>query len=167
MKNIDTNKWKEFNLSDIFEITGTKTTHKKNVEKNPGNFPYITTSAKNNGISGWTSIWTEEKNVFCVDSAVRGTMTYQNKNFCASDHVEKLIPKFLVTENIALFFCTVWNKTIISDYSYKISQKVMKKMTIKLPCKNDLIDFEFIENFMNKINNKVDKTINFINDYNI
>ena len=73
-------------------------------------YPYVTTQASNNGIADYFGIYTDEGNVLVVDSAVAGYMTYQDKNFSASDHVEKLIPKFKLNKFVGLFIASIWNK---------------------------------------------------------
>ncbi len=148
---MNTEDWGRFSLDGIFIISGTKTTKKSELIKE-GNFPYITTKATNNGVDGNYDIWTEPGGVFVVESAVAGFMSYQEMKFSASDHVEKLTPKFKVTKNIADFICSVWNKskmTIKYNYGLKASQRMLKKESILLPKKNDgSIDFEYIEEYM-------------------
>jgi hypothetical protein len=103
---IDTIKWKNFKLADLFEISGTKTTKRSKLQ-NIGKHPYVTTRASNNGIDGYYDLWTESGNCLTVDSAVLGWMNYQKENFSASDHVEKLTPKFKLNKFIALFICSI------------------------------------------------------------
>ena len=157
MNKIDTSNWKEFVLPDLFEICGSITTQKKELdldsersEEKP--YPYITTAATNNGISGWSSTYTEKGNVITVDSAVLGVAFYQKFNFTASDHVEKLIPKFEMNENIGKFIAAVLNVNArIIGYAYeeKRSQTAMKKEKIKLPAINKLVpDFEKLAEYI-------------------
>lgn len=147
-------QWKKFKIHNYFVITGSKTTSLPILKRKAGTHPYVTTQATNNGIAGYFSVFTEKGNVLCVDSAVGGWMTYQDKDFSASDHVEKLIPKFNLTKNIALFICSIWNKLYaFSKYSYalKASQMQLKKESIILPMKNDSPDWEYMENYMKQL----------------
>lgn len=152
-------EWKPFPLTDLFIVSGTTTTPKNKLElKEDGLYPYITTAATNNGVNGYSDIYTEEGNVLTVDSAVLGTTFYQKENFTASDHVEKLTPKFVMTENIALFIASVMNGTArIYGYAYneKRSQTALKKELIPLPAttKGDP-DFNFMEKY---IDNKLEE----------
>lgn len=149
---IDISDWRAFNISDYFEVTGTVTTPKYKIDSKPGPYPYVTTRATNNGIDSYSSIKTEEGNVLVVDSAVLGFMTYQEDSFSASDHVEKLIPKFKLNKYIGIFICTVWNKMysgIKYDYYRKASQTEIRQEKILLPSKNDKEpDFKFMENYI-------------------
>jgi hypothetical protein len=87
--------WQYFKLSDLFEITGSKTTTLIELEDiGEGKYPYVTTQATNNGVAGFYNYYTESGNILTIDSAVLGYCSYQPLAFSASDHVEKLIPKF-------------------------------------------------------------------------
>lgn len=73
----DTSKWGEFKLSDLFEISGSKTTPKQELEKyGSGEYPYITTQAVCNGVAGYYNKWTEKGQCLTIDSAVLGTCFY-------------------------------------------------------------------------------------------
>lgn len=146
-------EWKSFPLTDLFIVSGTTTTPKNKLElKEDGLYPYITTAATNNGVNEYSDIYTEEGNVLTVDSAVLGTTFYQKENFTASDHVEKLTPKFLMTENIALFIASVMNGTArLYGYAYneKRSQTALKKELIPLPATTGgEPNFNFMEKYI-------------------
>lgn len=148
--NLNVAEWKYFQLSDLFEITGSKTTPlKKLKEYGIGEYPYVTTQATNNGIAGFYNFFTEEGNVLTIDSAVVGYCSYQAFNFSASDHVEKLIPKFKMNKYIALFLTTLLNKEQYRyNYGRKAAQMRLKVSAIKLPSKNSRPDFEYMEQFI-------------------
>ena len=47
-------KWKLFEIRDLFTICGTKTTPIADLEySGPGEYPYVTTQATNNGVRGF------------------------------------------------------------------------------------------------------------------
>lgn len=103
-----------FNLNDIFIVTGTKTTKKDVLETyGDGVWPYITTRSTNNGVDGYYNYYTEEGNVITIDSATIGFASYQEKEFSASDHVEKLIPKFKLNSSIAMYIITILNQELL------------------------------------------------------
>jgi hypothetical protein len=159
MKKIDISDWKEFLLSDLFFVSGTTTSSFYDLETmyGLGRYPYITTRATNNGVSGFYNKKTENGNVLTVDSAVSGFVSYQAYDFSASDHVEKLTPKFKMTKNIALFI-----KTIIAfknhkyDYGRKFNQARIKNTKLLLPVtKNGSVDWGYMENFIKKLLPKI------------
>ena len=148
---LNINNWQEFKLIDLFNIEGSKTTKASTLEEiGSGKYPYITTKSTNYGIEGFFNTWTEKGNVLTIDSACVGTCYYQEENFTASDHVEKLIPKFKMNKYNALFLATVINQSNFK-YSYGRGRckSRLKAETIKLPV-NELNepDYEFMEKYI-------------------
>lgn len=133
--NIDT--WQWFSLGDkkLFTIKGSKTTPLKELElSGRGDYPYITTQAKNNGVSGFYNMYTEKGGCFTIDSAVAGYCSWHEEDFSASDHVEKLIPNFPCNNYIAMFLTTIINlERYRYNYGLKCSQTRIKNMKVKLP----------------------------------
>lgn len=151
---LNINNWQEFKLIDLFNIEGSKTTKASTLEEiGSGKYPYITTKSTNNGIEGYFNTWTEKGNVLTIDSACVGTCYYQEENFTASDHVEKLIPKFKMNKYNALFLATVINQSNFK-YSYGRGRckSRLKAETIKLPV-NELNepDYEFMEKYIKSL----------------
>lgn len=151
-KNIqfNTQEWKYFKLEKLFTITGSKTTPLLELEEyGKGIFSYVTTQATNNGVEGFYDFSTEKGNVLTVDSAVLGYCSYQELDFSASDHVEKLIPKFKMNEYIAMFLVTIMNlERYRYNYGRKCSQTRMKAIRIKLPSEGSEPDFNFMETYI-------------------
>lgn len=151
---LNTSKWESFLISDLFKIIGTKTTPKEELEEiGKGKYPYVTTQATNNGVDNFFNEYTEEGNVLTIDSAVIGYCSYQPLNFTASDHVEKLIPKFKMNKYHALFFVTIINMDQYRfNYGRKASQTRIKKISIKLPIlDNGNPDLLFMENYIKSL----------------
>ena len=132
---LNTKEWLWFRYNELFTITGSKTTSRDELEAyGIGKYPYVTTQAVNNGIEGFFDYYTEAGNILTVDSAVLGYCSYQKMNFSASDHVEKLIPKFSMSKYVALFLTTIINREQYRyNYGRKSSQKKMRFSKIKLP----------------------------------
>ena len=158
---IDFSKWKEVKLgfdktnnpNGLFEVTGSKTTDIKILDDNHKTgelkYPYVTTQATNNGVRGWYNTFTDEGNILIIDSAVLGYCSYQPLNFTASDHTEKLIPKFDLNVYRAMFLTTIINKEQYRySYGRKFNQDRIRETIIKLPFKNGKIDWDFIENYI-------------------
>lgn len=157
-------QWKEIKLGDIFEIKGSKTTSLndlKNKNVTDLKYPYVTTKSINNGIDGFFNYFTEKGGVLTVDSATDGNVFYQKTNFSASDHVEKLIPKFKMNKHIGLFIVSALSFAINGKYGYgyKFSQKRIKRQTLYLPFKDNELDFNFMEQYMFNLE------INLLNKY--
>lgn len=151
---LDISDWKEFKISDLFNVKGTKTTKLDDLElAGPGMYPYVTTQAVDNGVAGYYSLFTEEGNVITADSAVIGFCSYQEKPFSASDHVEKLIPKFKMNKFNALFIVTMLNKENYRySYGRKFNQTKIKDTIIKLPVDfQGNPDWQFMENYIKSL----------------
>ena len=153
-KKLDIESWKEIKIKELFDVVGSKTTPVNKLEEyGYGKYPYITTQSKNNGVAGSYDFYTEEGNVLTIDSAVLGYCTYQEFNFSASDHVEKLIPKFKMNKYIALFFVTLINKENFRyNYGIKYNQGRIRETIIKVPVdRNNNPDFVYMEKFIREL----------------
>lgn len=153
---IELNKeiWKEFKLDILFNISGTRTTKLKLLEESgQGEYPYITTKAKDNGCDGFYNHKTESGNVITIDSAVIGYVSYQFKDFSASDHVEKLELIYPLNKYIAMFLTTILNmEQYRFHYGRKASQDRLKNLNIKLPVTTQgKPDWEFMENYIKSL----------------
>lgn len=151
-----------FKLSELFNISGTKTTSLDELrEYGIGMYPYVTTQSTNNGVAGFYNFYTEEGNVLTIDSAVAGFCSYHEDNFSASDHVEKLVPKFKMNKNIGLYISSLINKNNYRfSYGRKANQKQIRNIEIPLPIKADnSIDWEYIYIYMQSLENGIKQQI--------
>lgn len=151
---LNMSNWKAFLYESLFIITGTKTTPPlvlKDISK--GNYPYVTTQATNNGVENFYDKYTEIGNVLTIDSAVIGYCSYQKDNFLASDHVEKLIPKFNMNQYIAMFLTTLINlEQYRYNYGRKCNQHRLKRAVIKLPTTlKGEPDWQFMESYIKSL----------------
>jgi len=154
---LDASTWKEFCLEELFEVSGTKTTKPDALnEYSTGEYPYITTKSTDNAVSGYYDFYTENGNVLTIDSAVTGFCSYQAKNFSASDHVEKLTPKFVLNRHIALFLTTIVNQERYKySYGRKCNQKKIRNTIIKLPATSkNKPDWDFMERYIRTLRHK-------------
>lgn len=154
---LNTGNWKEFKISDLFTISGSKTTKVEELEEyGNGIYPYVTTKASNNGVDGFYNFYTEDGNCLTIDSAVLGYCSYQELPFSASDHVEILRPMFNMNFNVALFFVTIINLDIYRySYGRKRSQKQIKKDVIKLPVdEHGKPDYKFMNDYIEELQSR-------------
>ncbi len=145
--------WKKFNLPDLFTITGSITTPLEELELyGEGKYPYVTTQAVNNGVAGHYNYFTEKGGVLTIDSAVLGYVSYQPENFSASDHVEKMIPRFPMNEYTALFLVTVLNREQFRyNYGRKSSQRRLDRTIISLPAIKGAPDLRLMEDYIKSL----------------
>lgn len=151
---LNVKNWKEFKLNELFIIKGTKHIKTEDIlEYKYGEYPFVVTSSRNNGVEGFYNYFTEGGNVLTIDSATVGTCFYQDSNFSASDHVEKLIPRFNLNRFNALFLTTLINlEKIRYGYGRKFSQKRINETKIKLPVdKKGNPDWQLMEDYVKSL----------------
>lgn len=155
IEKLENKKWKEFFINKLFLVNGTETTHPSKLIPG-GNNPRITCSATNNGLDDfYQNPVTEVGDVLTVDSATIGFISYQENDFLATDHVEKLI--FKGNRNLGrylgLFIKMCIDKSCGGKYGYgyKFAQKRIERQIVKLPVNSDdKPDYEFMEKYMQK-----------------
>ena len=151
---LNTDEWKWFKYTDLFRISGSKTTPIDELEVyGKGEYPYVTTQAVNNGVESFYNYSTEKGGVLTVDSAVLGFCSYQEKDFSASDHVEVLTPLFDMNRYIAIFLVTLINKEQYRySYGRKCSQIKLRNSKIKLPVTPEgTPDWKFMEDYIKSL----------------
>lgn len=129
--------WKEFIVEDVFEVSGTVTTHPSKLIKG-GNTPRITTASSNNGLDDfYKNSLTERGGVITVDSATVGYVSYQSADFIATDHVEKITLKDSrrIDRFLGSFLVSSLTRAIAGKYGYgyKFSQSRILKQKVLLP----------------------------------
>ena len=151
---LDVGNWKWFAVKNLFDVSGTKTTTLLDLEiGGDGPVPYVTTQSANNGVRRWFASSTETGGVLTVDSAVAGFCAYQEQAFSASDHVEKLTPKFSMSPSLAMFLTTVLN---LEQYRFcwgrKRNQMRIKQSMVKLPATAlGSPDYDFMSAYIERI----------------
>ena len=150
---LNKNKFYEFRLTKLFSVRGARKSYTKNEISN-GEYLYVTTSNKNNGVSGTSNIYTENGNVITIDSATDGKAFYQEFRFVGSDHVEVLEPiGFTLNKDIALFLISVLNLQVFRyGFGRKRSQTRIREEKLFLPInKNREPNFKFMENYIKSL----------------
>ena len=145
-------EWKPYKINDIFSVSGTTTTAPSDLIPN-GKTPRITCSSVNNALDNiYQNAATEKGGVLTIDSATIGSITYQEADFIATDHVEKLtLRDRKMNKYIGLFFVSAISSAISQkyDYGYKFSQFRIKRQIISLPVNSfGAPDYEYMEQYI-------------------
>ena len=171
MKQIDTRRWSEFLVGDLFDIHPTKAYKLTNnyLFEDDGVNPVVVNSSFNNGIGGYTNQpTTESGNIITFSDTTTATaMFYQEKPFVGYPHVQGIYPigrfKTQWTKNALLFFLTVFKKRAVSsniDYVNKFTRELAKEMRIMLPVdKTGQPDFAYMEEYMRNLESSVGSSI--------
>ncbi|WP_286961936.1 restriction endonuclease subunit S [Lactococcus sp. UBA7220] len=150
MSKIDTQDWRAFQISDLFEIVKGKRLTKAAMTE--GQIRFIGASAINNGITAFISNkeHLHPSNTITVSyNGSVGEAFYQDEVFWASDDVNVLYPKFEMNEYIAMFIIPILKK---SGKKYKFIDKWkkedMEKDCIILPVdQTGRPDFSYMETY--------------------
>ena len=134
---IDTTKWGEFVVGELFESIerATRRTINSYVE---GNVPYVTNSACNNGISNYIEPKSENdiEHGQCITvNTVDGSAFWQESNFLANSSGNGLIMlrhKKLNTEN-ALFVCAALSAVLDPTYAVMLTTDTVRNQRVQLP----------------------------------
>ena len=159
MSRINVENWKEFFISDIFEIRNTHSIMKKEIEDNSGEYPYVTASEGNNSVVSYISYdiaQIEEGNSILIGGKTL-IISYQSRDYFSNDsHNLALYLKENTkrTRNIQLFLVTALRAGLSHLYSWgdSISKKTIQKDIILLPSANGKNpDWDYMETFVNGI----------------
>ena len=121
---------------------------------NVGEVPLISNLSSNNGVMGFSKLLPNNKGntITCSDTTLGAdTMYYQEKDFIGYSHIQHLIPKMTrFNKKIAEFIISSCRVATSKKYDYgnKFNRNNMSRTVIKLPIKNNEIDFDFMENFV-------------------
>ena len=165
MNKIDTSKWKEFSIGELFKTelknnklqvpTGASIKKKNLID---GNVPRITVTGINNGIYGNfdCNIKTNDYRIYenFISVSFLGTIFYHPYKASLDMKVHCLKPKNItLNKYTGLFFVTAIKASLRdSSYADQLSSTVLPEMNIKLPISSTgEPDYIFMENFMRDI----------------
>lgn len=167
MIKIDTSKWGDFKVGDLFDIHPTKAyklTNSKLMSEN-GTNPVVVNSSYNNGIGGYTELKNTEtgNKITFSDTTSADAIFFQENDFVGYPHVQGLYElgeyKGKWNKYSYLFFLTGFKSSAFClgfDYVKKFNREIAKEIIVKLPVDSKgKIDFEYMEGYMKSIEEKV------------
>lgn len=167
MGKIDTSKWKEFLVGDLFEAYLSKDDiQPKNFVK--GKIPLVSSGKENNGIIAFVEdekarLW--EENTLTID--MFGKVFYQESPYFAVSHgrVNILLPKISMTKGCLQFIGCAIEKVASQKYAFNemcTGTKVLKN-NIKLPSTPDgAPDWAYMESYMANLETKVAESLTML-----
>ena len=157
MSQIDISQWKEFPLSQMFDICYGKFIPKKDRGTKT---PMITTTADNNGISYYVDsdpLFAGDALTVASDGSV-GSTFYQDKDFSAGNIVVVLEPKKSTKQNwsprSAQFLATCIKRYALIKYGWANKYSVNRVRNTKLPLpvdKNGDPDWQYMDTYIAKL----------------
>lgn len=165
---IDSTTWKEFPITDFFELSLPKGDLQVKKVTN-GDVPLITPSNSNNGllqrISADSDSTLYKANSLTVD--MFGNAYYQEEDFfvTAHGHVNVLLPKITMNKYTACFMASSIKSMFLNKYGFSdmCTQKVLKKEVITLPIDSlGQPDWNYMEEFMKKIEKHTQEKVDIL-----
>ena len=165
-------KWGEFRLGDLFEIVGTKSIDSNAVDFVDNGINFVGRTFENNGIQGYINRMSFDPNApFTITATVIGNYKYvkfQKQPYYCSQNINKLTPKNIISrwnEYIAYYFVTIVQQ-FVSIYDgqqggYKLDD--INNFTLNLPIiQSGDIDYDSIETLMRELE---DERISVVSAY--
>ena len=130
----------------------------KKSDRKPGNTPLVTAGQQNNGISDYVTPPT--KNVVysnCITIDMFGNCFYHDYEFICDDNVYPITG--IPSKNVGLFLCAVIHNEINYTFKKQFREKELKLVKIKLPVSNENPDWNFMENYIVELQEKLLKKL--------
>ena len=170
LKDFKNQKFREFNVIDVFDVKNTKSILSRDIIENSGDTPYLCASTENNAISSYISY--DEKYLDKGNCVFIGgktfVVTYQEKDFYSNDsHNLALYFKNKITKLNQLYLATCINKSLGHKYSWgnSISKAKIQSDKVSLPIKDNQPDYELMDTLISAIQKLVIKdVVLYVND---
>lgn len=167
---LDSKKWKEFVIKDLFNTKIGKNIDGNKINKSSGKFAYLTRKESNNGLDGFINheedYLNNDKPVITIGNETAEPFV-QDFPFFTGTKVNILIPKNDISKTALLFVSQSikMHKTKYS-YSYTINSTRLKKQKLFLPINTKgEPDFNFMEAFIKqKEQEKLQEYENYISE---
>ena len=173
MKKIDTTKWQDFRIGDLFETikngkqVPTGASIPKIKLKENGSIPRISVTGVNNGIIGYFDYDGEaisEYRIYnnFISVSFLGTVFYHCGDATLDMKVHCLKPQNIILNKYTGQYLVSAIKSSLrqSSYADQISSTILPNLYIKLPITADLKpDWEYMEQYMHSIESKVNDSI--------
>jgi len=153
-------EWKEFNVEHLFGKS-TRGKRLKSLDRISGALPFVTAGEAAEGISAYIGNDVEvfSRNTSTID--MFGSAKYRNYDYGADDHIAVVHTEHL-SKHSAMFITSALNKSSHTgqfDYSRNFYAKDADNLTISLPTKNGMPDYEFMEIYIKAIQKLVIKDV--------
>ena len=164
--------WQDFHLYDLFEIDSGTKLDKAKMDTSAEEVDFVGRSNFNNGITQKVrrieglAPYPKGSLTLALGGAYLGSCFVQEQPFYTSQNVVVLIPKTEMSFLCKQFIATAIFKESQNNYRAFIKElnaHIKRDFTIKLPVKEkDELDYEFIENYMERIQDRVESFLSLI-----
>ncbi len=166
IESLKTKKFKNFKVTDIFNIRNTSSLLSREIISNSGSTPYLSASAENNGVNSFISYdpsFLNKGNCVFIGGKTF-VVSYQEKDFFSNDSHNLALylkEKKYSHKDILLGLATCINLSLRHKYSWgnSISSQKIKHDFVTLPLEDGQPDFEFLGNLTAALKKLVLKTV--------
>ncbi|ASB51186.1 type II restriction endonuclease subunit R [Alkalitalea saponilacus] len=166
LEGFDNLRFKDFNITEVFEVKNTGNILSRDIISNSGETPYLCASAENNGVSSYISYDVNyiDKGDCVFIGGKTFVVSYQEKDFFSNDShnlVLYLKEKEKKNKFNQLFFVSCINKSLAHKYSwgYSISNRKIQGDKVSLPIKDNKLDYETMKTVISAIHKLVIKDV--------
>ena len=167
---IDTSTWKEFKISDLFDVKNSKSISDKRGLDFDGNNPYdfIGRTPINNGIQGkivQRDFEPNDENTFSVTQIGEKLCLFRDNKWYACQNIFLLTPLYSELITAKFFICCIVTKTLKAvfgedAYSSYPTKDTLSDMMIKLPITSDgQPDWDYMESYMKAVMEESEKSL--------
>lgn len=166
LENLSLFEWKEFNITEIFNIKNTKNILSNQIKPNSGTVPYLCASAENNSVSSYISYKEELKDkgncIFIGGKTF--VVSYQEFDFFSNDSHNLALylrNKEFANQINQLYLATCIKKSLRHKYSWgdSISNKKIQKDKVMLPVKDGAVDYRIMARLISAVQKLVIKDL--------
>ncbi|MBC6425316.1 MAG: N-6 DNA methylase [Ekhidna sp.] len=149
---LNVNRWSKFDYTEIFNITkGKRLTKKDQID---GEYPYISSSAMNNGVDNYIDAYTDENCITFACYGSIGEVFYQKSKVWVSDNANVFYLKNKILNPFLAMFLVTLLKLEQFRFSYGMTGKKERLETFKIKLPVDMQgnpDWYFMENYIKSL----------------
>lgn len=166
LKQLSSTKWKEYKITDIFNINNTHNILSSSIKDCPGKTPYLCASSENNGVRAYISYDEHLKEIGnCIFIGGKTfVVSYQQEDFFSNDshNLALYLKAEKRTRLNQLYLATCIKKSLGHKYTWgdSISRTKIQKDTVNLPLSNDSKpDYALMETLIRAVQKLVIKNV--------
>lgn len=165
LKGFETLEWREFNVTDVFNVKNTHNILSSEIAENSGGVPYLCASAENNGVSSYISYnadFLEDGNCIFIGGKTL-VVSYQKDDFFSNDshNLALYLKDFEADKSNQLYLATCIRKSLAHKYSWgnSISNAKIKGDKVMLPVRDGAPDYAAMQDFISAVQKLVIKDV--------
>lgn len=165
LKGFEALEWREFNVTDVFNVKNTHNILSSEIAENSGGVPYLCASAENNGVSSYISYnadFLEDGNCIFIGGKTF-VVSYQKDDFFSNDshNLALYLKDFEADKSNQLYLATCIRKSLAHKYSWgnSISNAKIKGDKVMLPVRDGAPDYAAMQDFISAVQKLVIKDV--------